>query len=95
MVKQNPGAGVTAALTVAVQLSVQASNCFPVPNVVGMTQADATAALQAAGFTDVSAEVGCYGSASTGDVVTQAPAAGTSYAADQQVTIDVQAATCT
>jgi hypothetical protein len=95
VVKQNPGPGVQAAFTSAIQLSVQASNCDTVPNVVGMTQADATSALQAAGFTDVSAEDGCYGSTSPGDVVTQTPAAGTSYAGDQQVTINIQAASCT
>jgi serine/threonine-protein kinase len=95
VVKQNPGPGVQAAFPSAIQLSVQASNCDTVPNVVGMTQADATSALQAAGFTDVSAEDGCYGSTSPGDVVTQTPAAGTSYAGDQQVTINIQAASCT
>ena len=94
VVKQNPAAGVQAALTAAIQLSVQASNCSTVPNVVGMTQADATSALQAAGFTDITAEDGCY-SGTVGDVVSQTPAAGTSYAGNQQVTIDVQADSCT
>jgi serine/threonine protein kinase len=94
VVKQNPAAGVQAALTTAIKLSVQASNCYPVPNVVGMTQADATSALQAAGFTDIAAEDGCY-SGTVGDVVSQTPAAGTSYASNQPVTIDVQADSCT
>jgi serine/threonine-protein kinase len=94
VVKQNPAAGVQAALTTAIQLSVQASNCHTVPNVVGMTQADATSALQAAGFTDIYAEDGCY-SGTVGDVVSQTPAAGTSYAGNQQVTIEVQADSCT
>src|SRR6185312_9741313 len=85
VVKQNPAAGVQAALTAAIQLSAQASNCYAVPNVVGMTQADATSALQAAGFTDINAEDGCY-SGTVGDVVSQTPAAGTSYAGNQQVT---------
>ena len=94
VVKQNPAAGVQAALTAAIQLSAQASNCNTVPNVVGMTQADATSELQAAGFTDINAEDGCY-SGTVGDVVSQTPAAGTSYAGNQQVTIDVQADSCT
>jgi serine/threonine-protein kinase len=94
VVKQNPAAGVQAALTAAIQLSVQASNCYTVPNVVGMTQADATSALQAAGFTNIYAEDGCY-SGTVGDVVSQTPAAGTSYAGNQPVTIDVQADSCT
>jgi eukaryotic-like serine/threonine-protein kinase len=92
VVKQNPAAGVRAALTAAIQLSVQ-SSCYTVPNVVGMTQADATSALQAAGFTDIYAEDGCYGG-TAGDVVSQEPAAGTSYAGNQQVTLDVQADSC-
>jgi beta-lactam-binding protein with PASTA domain len=95
VVKQSPGAGVQAAFTTAIQLSVQASDCYTVPNVVGMTQADATSALQAAGFTDIYAETGCYGSTDVGYVVTQSPAAGTSYGGDQEVTIDIQAAGCT
>jgi serine/threonine protein kinase len=94
VVKQNPAAGVQAALIAAIQLSAQASNCDTVPNVVGMTQVDATSALQAAGFTDIYAEDGCY-SGTVGDVVSQTPAAGTSYAGNQQVTIHVQADSCT
>ena len=93
VVKQNPAAGVQAALNAAIQLSVQASNCYTVPNVVGMTQTDATSTLQAAGFTDIYAEDGCYGG-TVGDVVSQEPAAGTSYAGNQQVRIDVQADSC-
>jgi beta-lactam-binding protein with PASTA domain len=59
-----------------------------------MTQADATSVLQAAGFTNIYAEDGCY-SGTVGDVVSQTPAAGTSYAGNQPVTIDVQADSCT
>jgi serine/threonine-protein kinase len=94
VVRQAPGAGATIALTAPVQLYLQANNCATVPDVIGMNLSNAAYTLKQEGFTNIPYLYGCYGSARTGAVVSQAPGAGTSYGTNQPVSLRLQASNC-
>ena len=94
VVRQDPGGGARLALTAPVQLYLQADNCDRVPNVIGMSLSDAAYTLKQAGFDNIPYLYGCYGSPAVGDVVSQSPAAGTSYGSTQPVSLKLQANNC-
>jgi serine/threonine protein kinase len=94
VVRQDPGGGARLALTAPVQLYLQANNCDRVPNVIGMSLSDAAYTLKRAGFDNIPYLYDCYGSPAVGDVVSQSPAAGTSYGSTQPVSLKLQAKNC-
>ncbi|MCF7954780.1 MAG: DUF6288 domain-containing protein [Phycisphaerae bacterium] len=61
----------------------------PVPDVVGMTQANAEAAIVAAGFTVGTVTTAYSDTVAAGDVISQSPTAGTPTAAGSPVDIEV------
>jgi beta-lactam-binding protein with PASTA domain len=94
VVRQVPAAGSPTAPALPVHLYLQADNCLTVPDVVGMTLSDAAYTLKQIGFTNIPYLYQCYGSRQIGDVVTQSPAAGTSYGSNQPVSLKLQANNC-
>ena len=64
------------------------------PNVIGMNLSNAAYTLKQAGFTNIPYLYGCDGSSGIGNVVSQSPAAGTSYGEDQPVSLKLQANNC-
>jgi membrane peptidoglycan carboxypeptidase len=87
---QDPKGGTRSPLGSAVTIMVSNGKApkVPVPNVVGMTEADATATLQAVGF--VVAVVYTPGDPTNdGTVASQLPVAGSTYKAGTTVTITV------
>jgi serine/threonine-protein kinase len=78
-----------------VKIYLQANNCpASVPNVIGMNQSAAVSTIEQAGFR-AHWTYECLGSSTLGVVVTQSPAAGTSYARGSTVSIQLQATNCT
>ncbi|OHV43039.1 hypothetical protein BBK14_10365 [Parafrankia soli] len=65
-----------------------------VPGVLNMVLADASSALKAAGFSNIPYLYDCYGSANTGNVVRQEPAAGARLAPTAPVHLYLQAQNC-
>jgi beta-lactam-binding protein with PASTA domain len=94
VVQQVPGAGALIAVTDPVHLYLQAQNCSTVPSVIGMDLSNAADALHGAGFSNIPWVNGCYGSSEIGAVVTQSPAAGTSYGKNQAVSLKLQKKNC-
>jgi PASTA domain len=95
VVRQIPAPGAQVARTTHVRLYLQAGNCaVTVPNVVGMSFSAAVAAILRAGFHHYHWVYKCLGSSNIGAVVTQSPAAGTSYGAEETVSIQLQANNC-
>lgn len=94
VVRQDPAAGAQAALSTSVQVDLQASSCpTPVPNVIGMDQANAVSALEQAGF-HIHWAYECLGSSDIGAVISQSPVAGASYLRGDTVDIDLQSSNC-
>jgi beta-lactam-binding protein with PASTA domain len=95
VVRQIPAPGAQVARTTHVRLYLQANNCaVTVPNVAGMSFSAAVAAILRAGFHHYHWTYKCLGSSNIGAVVTQSPAAGTSYGAEETVSIQLQANNC-
>jgi beta-lactam-binding protein with PASTA domain len=96
VVQEVPGGGAQIALTAPVRLNLQANNCDTVPAVLGLDQSAAVSTLEQAGFdhNNIYWIYECLGSSHINDVVTQSPAAGTSYGNTEQVTIKLQADNC-
>lgn len=94
VISQFPDSGSTAAtgseVLILVSKGAEPADTVAVPNVVGMALADATAALEAAGFTVTTQEVASEESA--GGVFYQFPAAGTMAAPSSDVLVVVAAA---
>lgn len=89
VISQDPEAGSEVVVGSAVQLSVsKGEETGQVPNVVGLSQDDAIATLEAAGF-EVKTTKEKSESVEAGDVIAQSPAAGKSAAAGSTVTITV------
>ncbi len=89
-IRTDPAAGQSVAKGSRITLFISSgTEEVAVPNVVGMTQAAAEAALSAAGFTAVVVEVEADAPGDVGNVVAQNPAAGTNLATSETVTIDV------
>jgi beta-lactam-binding protein with PASTA domain len=64
------------------------------PDVIGMNLSNASYTLKQEGFTNIPWLYDCYGSTHIGAVVRQSPAAGTSYASNQPVSLKLQANNC-
>jgi beta-lactam-binding protein with PASTA domain len=94
VVREAPGAGAVIALTAPVQLYLQAANCGTVPDVVGMNLSNAASTLKQAGYYNIPYLYDCYGSSDIDAVVSQSPAAGTSYGDNDPVSLKLQADNC-
>lgn len=89
VIKQVPGAGTQAPLGAPITLTVsKGKQIASVPSLVGMTQEDATTALEEVGLAVV-VEQASSDSVAEGDVISQSLAAGVSVEANTQVTIVV------
>ena len=92
VITQSPAAGtvVTAGSTVTITVSTgaPAPQNPTVPDVVGLSQSDATSKLQSAGFKVTSAQA-ANADVPSGDVISQSPPGGTAVAAGSTVTITV------
>jgi eukaryotic-like serine/threonine-protein kinase len=89
VINSNPAAGTQAPRNSLVTINVSTGpEQVAVPNVIGRTQSDATAALAGAGFNVVVVQVPSS-SSNMGRVITQSPDAGTSVDRGTQVTITV------
>ena len=80
--------GIVATETVEATQTPTESTVAAVPNVVGMSQADAEAALEDAGFAPIATKV-TTNEAPAGDVVAQVPAANTELTKGSQVALQV------
>jgi beta-lactam-binding protein with PASTA domain len=90
VLSQNPAAGAAAPKGKSVTISVCSPPAPPtVPNVVGLTQQSATAALQKVGLTVTTATTSSCGTLGNGSVVTQDPAANTTASPASNVTITI------
>jgi serine/threonine-protein kinase len=90
VISQSPGAGSTVAKEARVTITVsKGTNKVKVPGVVGQSQADATAALEDAGFTVRVVPDDQVTPDQAGQVTHQDPAAGTEATKGSAVTIDV------
>jgi beta-lactam-binding protein with PASTA domain len=77
VVRQTPGGGAEIPRTTLIQIFLQNNNCpVTVPDMIGMTLAQAKAALNAADAGPYSWLYGCYGSSNIGLVVRQTPGGG-------------------
>jgi beta-lactam-binding protein with PASTA domain len=95
VVSQNPGGGAQVPRTTLVKISLQANNCqATVPDMLGMTLAQARSALDAADFAKYSWLYGCYGSSNIGAVVSQNPGGGAQVPRTTLVKISLQANNC-
>jgi hypothetical protein len=97
VVTQTPAAGSRVALTAPVHINLQADNCVTMPNVVGFQRTSAVSTLEGLGFTPstITWRFNCYtGSPPIDQVVTQSPAAGTSYGKTQLIALGVEANNC-
>ena len=98
VVTESPGAGTRLALTSPVHLDVQANNCVTMPDVIGDNLNSAISALEGVGFaaSSINWRDECYtGTYPVNQVVTQSPAAGTSYGKTQYIALGVEADNCT
>ena len=89
VIKQLPKAGSEADKESAVNLVVAGSAMVSVPDVTGMTQAAATAALADAGLTLAEVKQAANATIAAGTVITQSPSAGTEAPQGSPVTITV------
>jgi beta-lactam-binding protein with PASTA domain len=95
VVKQTPGGGAEIPRTTLIQIFLQNNNCpITVPNMIGMTLAQAKAALNAADAGPYSWLYGCYGSSDIGLVVKQTPAGGAQIPRTTLIQIFLQANNC-
>ena len=90
---QSPAAGTPVAPNSAVDLQVS-SGPVTVPNVVGLTQAAATATFAKMGFGVVAVTTATSATVPLGQVLSQTPAAGTSVAPGSPVSLVVSAGSC-
>lgn len=98
VISQNPVSGVQAAPGSAVNLVISSGVCeqpIPVPDVTGLAQAAAQAAVTAAGLTVVTPGLSiCSDTVPAGQVITQFPAAGTQVTPGSQVLLVVSSGPC-
>lgn len=89
VISQTPAAGVEAAKGSAISaVQAKGASAVPVPNVTGMSSADATAALVSAGLVPV-VQQDYNNTVASGVVISQVPAAGTQAAPQSQVAVIV------
>jgi len=90
VIAQSPVGGTSVAITSAVSLSVSTGPApVAVPNVVGLTLADATTAITAAGLVLGTVKMARSDTVPSGSVISQSPAAGTSVARGSAVNLTV------
>jgi beta-lactam-binding protein with PASTA domain/tRNA A-37 threonylcarbamoyl transferase component Bud32 len=90
VIRTDPAAGSQVAKGSTVQLVVSSGKqSVRVPNVVGMTQSDATSTLQEAGFNVAVQESTTFDSSRNGRVIAQSPSGGSSAPRGSTVTITV------
>ena len=90
VIAQSPVGGTSVAITSAVNLSVSTGPPpVAVPNVVGLTLADATTAITAAGLVLGTVKMARSDAVPSGSVISQSPAAGTSVARGSAVNLTV------
>ena len=90
VIAQSPVGGTSVAITSAVNLSVSTGPApVAVPNVVGLTLADATTAITAAGLVLGTVKMVRSDTVPSGSVISQSPAAGTSVARGSAVNLTV------
>ena len=95
VVRQSPGGGAQVSRTTPVKIFLQADNCLAtVPNMLGMTLAQARSALYAVDFAKYSWLYGCYGSSNIDKVVRQSPGGGAQVSRTTPVKIFLQADNC-
>jgi eukaryotic-like serine/threonine-protein kinase len=95
VVSQSPAGGTTMARTTGVEFSLQNFNCtFTMPDLVGLTLAEARSALDAADAGPYAWSYGCYGSPNAGLVVSQSPAGGVTVARTTGVEFSLQNFNC-
>jgi beta-lactam-binding protein with PASTA domain len=95
VVKQTPGGGTEIPRTTLIQVFLQASNCpITVPDMIGMSLAQAKAALNAADAGPYSWLYGCYGSSNINLVVKQTPGGGTEIPRTTLIQVFLQASNC-
>jgi serine/threonine protein kinase len=94
VVRQVPAPGTRIAPASPVHLYLQAGNCNTVPDILGLTLADASSTLKASGYDNVPYLYGCYRSGNLGGVVRQVPAAGSHAAPALPVHLYLQANNC-
>ena len=96
VVRQAPGGGAEIPRTTPIQIFLQGNNCtITVPDMIGMTLAQAKAALSAADAGPYSWLYGCYGSSNIGLVVRQAPGGGAEIPRTTPIQIFLQGNNCT
>ncbi|MBW7865663.1 MAG: PASTA domain-containing protein, partial [Candidatus Hydrogenedentes bacterium] len=92
---QQPAGGTSATLGSTVTLTVSSGPCtIAVPNVVGQTQAAATAALTGAGLTAGAVTNQCSNTVAAGRVISQTPAAGAVIVPGTAVALTVSTGPC-
>jgi serine/threonine-protein kinase len=90
VVSQDPEAGAEAAPGATVTINVSSgSGTIQVPDVAGRSEADARAALQQAGFTNIASQQEASNDVPAGSVVRSDPGGGAEVAPDQQITLFV------
>jgi beta-lactam-binding protein with PASTA domain len=95
VVRQTPTGGSEVPRTTLIQIFLQANNCaITVPDMLGMTLAQAKAALNAADAGQYSWLYGCYGSPDIGQVIRQTPAGGTEVPRTTLIQIFLQNNNC-
>lgn len=97
VISQNPVAGALVADNTPVNLTVSSGPCagiVKVPNVVGLTQADAAAALAGAGLSAGTVARKCSDSVPEGSVISQTPAGGASAVTGTAVALVVSSGPC-
>ena len=94
VVRQVLGPGTQITPTAPVQLYLRGRQLPHRAERHGMNLSNAAYTLKQAGFSNIPYVYGCYGSSSTGDVVSQSPAAGSCYGDTQAVSLRLQANNC-
>ena len=96
VVRQTPGGGAEIPRTTLIEIFLQNNNCtITVPDMIGMSLAQAKAALNAADAGPYSWLYGCYGSPNIGLVVRQTPGGGAEIPRTTLIQIFLQNNNCT
>ena len=95
VISQSPAAGTVAASGSSVSLVVSTGPCpVPVPDLAGKTQAEAAAAISAAGLIPGTVTEQCSDTVAAGHVVSQSPVKNTQVQPGSTVTLVVSTGTC-
>ncbi|MBP9004096.1 MAG: PASTA domain-containing protein, partial [Candidatus Hydrogenedentes bacterium] len=95
VIAQDPAGGTSVTLGTSVNLVVSTGPCpVAVPDVVGLAQASAQAAIAAAGLAVGDVSVNCSNTVPAGDVISQSPAGGSLVAPGSSVNLVVSSGPC-